>query len=1510
MALDVGGLDYTISVRDQFTSNVDAFRAGIVGARADFKAFKRELAQPIRSSGQRELAKATREQAQALRDQNRALRSSRKEQKDVISRTKIRSAALRRLNAETRRQAVAQEQARLAVRRGLADARRLRTEDQRSLVAASSLTKILERRTVAQNILAEAQRRGVSLSVEERKRLGLLSTEQERLFAAKQKLIQQQKLVGDAELRRINAETNALRVQNLQLQKQANLRALQSRGLGVGGAPGQRVPPAVENRTFRDRIRNFLDLNKAQGKATLSANRFSFTFRRLIGIFAAFTIVRLIVRGFTDLVRSLITFNAGIEQSRLGIAALFTAVGDVRDATGEAATSAQSLAIAQKEAARQTALLRKEALATAATFDTLLETFQVAVAPGLVAGLDIDEIRRFTVRISQAASAIGLQQNQLAEEIRSILSGTIQARTTRIAVALGITNEDIRLAREAGVLTDFLNDRFIAFKEAGEEALKTFNALLTNVKDSVLLLFELGGLEFFDELKGLLKDILDLTVETDIGDAITPNPKAVAIVRAIADGLRDAVAAARALITEDALGGLAGIAQIIGTTIATIASVLGTIISGILVGLNDVREGFNAVKQIIEDLGLDGDFGQEALKALVKFVVRLATSFAVVGSIALVFLGTIKAITAAIFLIPALLATTTGIIGAIVVGVGFLLAISKKWVESIIGAKLGFLAFLQLVATGVAISFIRAFLFIKTGFQNLFSNFRILILQITAFLADKFLGAIVGIVGVLATVSNTAADALKDIVELQDQINNGLARQIQLSRDAIKARETEFRKNDRALLDILDEETNKLIADSAEKAGDLRTLLADIPGIIARARQPLEAQGNLIKELATDAQKAQDALTFSRDTFGLTGAALTQRRIEFQRLIDLREKGLGLATQERETQRDLLGIERQRVRNSREINRLSDDNQALVANAVENAESLINARNDLARAETEVALARQVAKKASEDELVDANERVAQAEALETAIKAQVTVLEQEQEGLTDVLNTINLTKEAQEAVARVIKNRVVLNGREVLANERLLDIARDRAILEDRINRTAEARIQQAALQTLERDIEDVRRPQVESEARERQQAVVGDTRLAQETVAAENRVRLAEFDLRVIQERNREQIRSLNITLDELRARAEANKLLTQAELAVIEITELEKQRVILAKQLKDENDKGAAGSKITLETLTETLAQTDSLLSTLNAIDLVEDQINQKRKEGVVAISDATEKASGLKDELQRVKDLDIPSIGKQLGDALVDATKELATVGVPIIKQFSQFASDAIVDAFDPTKDVSLKERFARFFQDIARQILELTIRIAILRAFGGVGAATGGQVKRPPNFAARGGAVGPFGMAPGFEGGGVPNKPAPASAIPSNLPATDKVPVWTTVGEWIIRKSAVAKYGNAVMSAINRGLVDPSSLRSLAGIGGRHSVRSRRHSGFQEGGLISDAINDISTQGEAQAAGAEENAPSPIITPVLLTDAQTMRRLLDGGGEVLIDFLRENQGTISTQDSTV
>jgi len=260
-------------------------------------------------------------------------------------------------------------------------------------------------------------------------------------------------------------------------------------------------------RANRKQARSFDTLARSANRTVSAGNRVAFTFRRLFGILAAFTAARLLVGGFRDIIAQGISFNAFVEQAVLGIRSLFTATGRVFGPDGQLLTGLEKFNATTIVARDQLRKLREDAQNTAATFRTLIETFQIALAPGLAAGLGPDEIRKLTVRISQAAAAIGLPQNQLAEEIRSLLAGTIQPRTTRIATSLGITNEDIRRAKELGTLASFLFERFDAFNDASTEALGNLNTLLSNMKDQLDALLGTAFEGFFQNLKDAFGDL-------------------------------------------------------------------------------------------------------------------------------------------------------------------------------------------------------------------------------------------------------------------------------------------------------------------------------------------------------------------------------------------------------------------------------------------------------------------------------------------------------------------------------------------------------------------------------------------------------------------------------------------------------------------------------------------------------------------------------------------------------------------------------------------------------------------------------------------------------------------------------------------------------------------------------------------------------------------------------------------------------------------------------------------
>ena len=64
------------------------------------------------------------------------------------------------------------------------------------------------------------------------------------------------------------------------------------------------------------------------------------------------------------------------------------------------------------------------------------------------------------------------------------------------------------------------------------------------------------------------------------------------------------------------------------------------------------------------------------------------------------------------------------------------------------------------------------------------------------------------------------------------------------------------------------------------------------------------------------------------------------------------------------------------------------------------------------------------------------------------------------------------------------------------------------------------------------------------------------------------------------------------------------------------------------------------------------------------------------------------------------------------------------------------------------------------------------------------------------------------------------GGGYAHGGAITRTFGVNPPGADTGQINAQVGEFVIRRDAVAKYGRAVLMAINEGRIDPAKLRRL------------------------------------------------------------------------------------------
>lgn len=178
-----------------------------------------------------------------------------------------------------------------------------------------------------------------------------------------------------------------------------------------------------------------------------------------------------------------IAANRQLEQVRLGIAAVITSLAQLK-VDGVPVDGAEKFGAAMRVAGEQLEKLRVDAVNTVATFEQIAPAFQAAIGPGLAAKLSLDQIREITVKVVQAAGAIGLPLHQVNQEVRAILEGTIN-EDARLAKVLGISNEMVKSWKQQGTLAKELNERLAGFAVAGVEAAQTLDGLTSNLQEAL-----------------------------------------------------------------------------------------------------------------------------------------------------------------------------------------------------------------------------------------------------------------------------------------------------------------------------------------------------------------------------------------------------------------------------------------------------------------------------------------------------------------------------------------------------------------------------------------------------------------------------------------------------------------------------------------------------------------------------------------------------------------------------------------------------------------------------------------------------------------------------------------------------------------------------------------------------------------------------------------------------------------------------------------------------------------
>ena len=219
-----------------------------------------------------------------------------------------------------------------------------------------------------------------------------------------------------------------------------------------------------------------------------------------------------------------VRFNAILETSRLGGAALLGTFAQIFDAQGKRLDGT----LKQNEADRVSVLLQEQlkqrALTTALTYEQLLEVQQRGL-PYLLAAFrqkdgyvaDTSKLVDFVATFSQAAASAGLPAEEIPINLQRFLQGTADPRHARFAAQLlqtiSPTGAGARAQmdewKQEGVLLEKLNEKLSSFQALSEKVMETYEGAKSNFHDVIQQLLGKGTEDLTKELAKTFNEIAD-----------------------------------------------------------------------------------------------------------------------------------------------------------------------------------------------------------------------------------------------------------------------------------------------------------------------------------------------------------------------------------------------------------------------------------------------------------------------------------------------------------------------------------------------------------------------------------------------------------------------------------------------------------------------------------------------------------------------------------------------------------------------------------------------------------------------------------------------------------------------------------------------------------------------------------------------------------------------------------------------------------------------------------------
>lgn len=1235
-----------------------------------------------------------------------------------------------------------------------------------------------------------------------------------------------------------------------------------------------------------------IEMNKVNDFAA----NFLFTFRRLVGILAIFTIARRFAGLIGNAVKEMGRFNSVLEQSRIGFAALLASAGEMVDVNGQLVTGAdeyvQALVIAEDIQTK----IRLSALGTVATYEDLLGAFQSGIGPGLAAGLNLDQIEAVTIALVKAASTLGVEGAQFTEEVRSIIQGTGALRTTRLLQIPGLSKENIRLAKEQGRLFEQIISTLEPFNKATEDITRSWAGLQSQVRDAVSSLLASGSVEYFNTLKTAMEGFVNSLIARDkvLKDNFGLNQDAVAAVEEVSSALQAVINDFGTLVSFDELfGSLRLNFAAIGEVLKLISAFLAPIVVGFGRGVTLVMGMLAGIIKI----------GRIITKIVPKTVVKgFKEILAFVSSIAGILLTWI--VLTKIYN-GLLIATKTIVLSIGVLQTAYLLileiisAVQKARIaqESIllaITAAIGSVVSITALVIG-AIVLIIGVILVKTG------------------VLSKLFGKI----------NKSLDDSESKLGKIKDSILGG-TNAIFSQGEATKKLEASFKSLEDRLVKMQNA-TKSLLLTSAIRGEAKQVFTAITSGLEKFANDSIELRKNIEQNEATIFKKEQirNKARIKLEEDRIENSKKNQRKIKtlfpgppsLRRRTTLLGTGAGIASVEIMGKRASKSLKELNIAEAslnatiQKSNKLQEVKQQLLQKNIDLIEEKV-------RQET-ISLNAELGGNKAINERFELRkalilEEVRNAKAMVKALELQRIELQQQEElklnndvlderSISAINETIRLAKEANADTESILA----------------LEAARDKTAERNLIRRSKE----EAIIRTMRKDLEDMAKIVVSNDwlvaMSEGFQAgikefIAGAEPLAQGFAdamqgALEDAVDSASEAITDIIDPREDTPSAREVAGEILLGLAEGliNTILSEflqnmlTSFLGLQSTE----QIQIAALQANTAALGVVATALGADTVAgplmgppapfvgppaERFGVTEGLVGPPAPVDPIVLEATEANTAALAADTIATtaDTTATVADTTATVADTTA---------TVVDATATATNAAATTVNSVATTANTGGIIANTIATITNTIQGIAAFVANTAATIfntIALWVNAAIPGQHGGLVTAGGGLAR---NFA-KGGWVNPLSIAPRYghaqglaSGGDVKRHPRPSYISP-----VDTVPAWLQPGEYVIPKSRVAQYGARFFEMIRRGSISPDmGMRHLTA----NITRSRGVYGLAQGGVVGTPSPSVA------ASRPSERSGGMIVLPVIAADDNTMDQMIAGGIDVF------EQGVNDTPDFT-